>query len=85
MEWELVWEPKEPKYYLRSWIDEYGYILEDVSKSEYNYLNFDTDDKTLFLSDDFEDGIFKTQFTKREINELPHQEFIKTLVKEEVK
>ena len=85
MEWELVWERKEPKYYLRSWIDEEGNILEDVFESEYNYLNFGTDDKTLFFSSNFENGIIQTQFTQEEIDELPNQEFIKTLVKEEIR
>lgn len=85
MEWELVWERKEPKYYLRSWIEDDGYILDSVFKSEENYLNFNVDSKTLFIADCKDIGSSKTQFTQEEIDNLPNQDFIKTLVKEEVK
>ena len=85
MEWELVWERKEPKYYLRSLVDADAYVLDGVSESVDNYLNFNADIKILFISDYFESGAIQTKFTQEEIDNLPNQEFIKTLVKEEVK
>ena len=70
-------EREEPKkYYLR--IPNYLY------KSE-SYLNYATLSKTYYISDETEPGKFQTQFTQEEIDNLPNQEFIQSLIKEKVR
>ena len=74
-------EREEPKkYYLR---------LPDVfTESCYSYLNYITDGFGILSGFRFDSQtpskFNQTQFTQEEIDAMPNQEFIKTLIKEEV-
>lgn len=70
-------EREEPKkYYLR--IPNYWVFSR-------NYLNYHTVDKSYWFGTTDEGPDWKTQFTQEEIENLPNQEFVKSLIKEEVK
>ena len=65
----------EKKYYLRF------PIKVDPTVS---YLNYDENISGYSFNNNRETYCWKTQFTQKEIDELPNQDFIKTLIKEEV-
>ena len=71
-----VKEREEPKkYYLR---------LPDYLYESSSYLNYNAIDKKYCFFGGFGFGELQTQFTQEEIDNLPNQEFIKTLIKEKV-
>lgn len=66
-----------PRYYLR--------LPKEYSSgfsNKYNYLN--QHEGKFFFSIETDALSFKTKFTQEEIDQLPNQEFVQTLVKEEV-
>lgn len=67
---------EEKKYYLK---------LPFQQENLFDYLNYNNDLKKYRFSNNEESIYYKTQFTQREIDNLPNQDFIKTLIKEEVK
>ena len=70
-------EREEPKkYYLRL---PKGYNIVNT------YLNYDTECDEYMFSDNVETDEYQTKFTQEEIDNLPNQNFVKTLTKEEVK
>ena len=77
-----VEEREEPKkYYLR--------LPKAFTEEEYSYLNYITDGFGIlsgfrFDSKDPCPKFNQTKFTQKEIDNLPNQEFIKSLIKEEV-
>lgn len=66
---------EEKKYYLR---------LPIKGDPNISYLNYDEIIGGYSFNSNVETPIFKTQFTQKEIDELPNQDFIRTLIKEEV-
>ena len=63
------------KYYLK---------LPEMFDSDLGYVNYEKDDNCYFFSDMFTTDLFQTQFTQEEIDNMPDQEFIQSLIKEEV-
>ena len=66
----------EKKYYLR---------LPIKGNPAVSYLNYNAENGVFNFSSYTESHSWMTQFTQNEINSLPSQDFIKTLIKEEVK
>ena len=76
---EVIWE-RPKKYYLHL-----PHIYRQSLYGRRGYLNHHIPEHRYFFSDR-DGGIeYKTQFTQEEIDNLPNQNFIKTLTKEEVK
>lgn len=74
--YKVIWERKDPKkYYLR--IPNYWLFSR-------NFLNYNTVDKSYWFGAVDEGSCWKVEFTQEEIDNLPNQDFIKTLIKEEV-
>lgn len=69
----------------REEINKYRLRLPNTQKTDYeSYLNYNLKDKTYFIGDETNIERFKTEFTEEEIDNLPEQSFIKTLIQEEV-
>lgn len=64
---------EEKKYYLK--------LPFDV-RNEGFYLNYNNNYETYGFLSKFESSDWKTQFTQREIDNMPSQDFIRTLIKE---
>ena len=63
------------KYYLR---------LPEIFDIEWAYLNYWEEGDKYFFNDHLPKEATQTQFTQEEIDNLPNQKFIKSLIKEEV-
>lgn len=73
--YKTIWEREDERYYLElpnSWYED-------------RYLNYNISSKLWHFSGKKGTHRWQTQFTQEEIDQLPHQDFIKTLIKEEVK
>lgn len=72
---KVIWEREVEKYYLRA---------PNSCDINLSYLNYETRTGSYYFMGNTHNKNWETQFTLEEINKLPCQDFIKSLIKEKV-